>query len=1272
MIETLNEFGQIWVNWVLSGLIGTFLVAVIATLVWLSLRNRASASLGCWLFLLVAVKLFVPLEVPLPNGIASLMPKWPLEKHAIIQQPAPEPVVYETPAMSEVVIESSGDRFMTGEVPSVPVPKYMIEFSTIRPTAWLAVIWLLTVCVLFVRFLWNEVLFRRTISLSSETDLSIRELAEAMGIRQRISVRESDRIAIPAVSGFFRPVILLPKQFVDTLPSDEMRWILLHELAHIKRFDLPTALVLRVATILQFFNPSLWYASMQIRKLREYACDDLALATLNCENVQKTGGSALLHVVEHARSLQIPANQALGAFNVKTSLKTRLRRLLDTRRTIRTRLGLGSVLVLLIVAAVALPKLTAQQESLKTEAVVPPKSLALDNDKSGVDVQEKPTASLKATENGPKQKTTTDKIASILAPEDITIQVVDERDKPIQGAKIGFRHAEDGYGRKQVITDENGKAVYKDMTGKSNILSAGLEVYADGYANYYRYWERQDGRFDTVPAELRIVMQKGVRIGGKVVDEQGKPIEGARVDVCYPSPIRSNFNERAGRPTTDAEGCWALNTFPPDIDEFRLNIDHPKFQSTDNSTKYPTLNELKSQQAVIVLKAGEVVTGIVKKEDGAPIEGATVVFSRTPFTGEFRVVKTDKTGKYSVNNWRKTGTFIAAIAVDSAPDSKSLNEKELDSPIDFTLKSGKTIRLKFVDQQGQPVEGVRVSPFRWRGQTAVLSGSWQSVPGNSDAEGNYRWTWAPDDVIEYSFQKNGYLAVRDMALKPSDEVRTITMLRPLTINGTVIDAETKKPIPEFNVIPGINWGQPNISGGEVGWETEKTQPFRGGQFKTVFDDPRHGHHVRVEATGYLPFSSEMYKDDQGEVNLTVELQKGKDMQGRVLLPDGKPAEKFEVMLVTKGGNSPNFRNGILDEEARKRYKFLPADSDGRFVVPQLAEPFILVPFAEAGIAKISGKAFLENPEARTVTLLPWGRVEGQLMIPPILGAGLRTEIGSGVVSMTQGMFSWDAGPRDEPSLWFSYTTQPDESGRFVFDRVLPSRVDFVYQSYRSVDDGTLLQTPFVHTSVEIEPGKTARIQLGRPGPAVEGEIVLSETDRKTVDWKNATIRVWPNIGPTVPPPAPKFSDGEREKFFNKIEQSGQTYWTLKKMNDEERKAWQEVNKAWAESEEGKEKFQTYKEYQEKLKATAGRDCQAIPDENGMFRFGAVAPGEYWYSVRFDSPGKTRQESFNRKVLASSAAEITVPEKTGTVKLGDLSVELRELNRNEQFRWSSKR
>jgi beta-lactamase regulating signal transducer with metallopeptidase domain len=133
--------------------------------------------------------------------------------------------------------------------------------------AWLAV--LLTAAVHWWRRSrrWRRVLDEAHALPSHELGVTTRALVRQAATRG-IVVREHDRLPAPVAVGLLRPVILLPTELRRTLPDEGLRFVLLHELAHLGRGDLWADLLLRLVRLCWFFHPAPWIAGRWFERAR--------------------------------------------------------------------------------------------------------------------------------------------------------------------------------------------------------------------------------------------------------------------------------------------------------------------------------------------------------------------------------------------------------------------------------------------------------------------------------------------------------------------------------------------------------------------------------------------------------------------------------------------------------------------------------------------------------------------------------------------------------------------------------------------------------------------------------------------------------------------------------------------------------------------------------------------------------------------------------------------------------------------------------------------
>jgi beta-lactamase regulating signal transducer with metallopeptidase domain len=102
------------------------------------------------------------------------------------------------------------------------------------------------------------------------------ELRARFGLA-RVRLVESARVAVPSVVGALRPVVLVPASLATGLGRDEIRGLLAHELAHVRRHDYLVNAAQCLFESLLFFHPVTWWLSGRLRAEREFCCDDAAV-----------------------------------------------------------------------------------------------------------------------------------------------------------------------------------------------------------------------------------------------------------------------------------------------------------------------------------------------------------------------------------------------------------------------------------------------------------------------------------------------------------------------------------------------------------------------------------------------------------------------------------------------------------------------------------------------------------------------------------------------------------------------------------------------------------------------------------------------------------------------------------------------------------------------------------------------------------------------------------------------------------------------------------
>ena len=125
------------------------------------------------------------------------------------------------------------------------------------------------------------------------------ELKDARLLRENIYV--SDKITSPAVYGIFREKIILPREY----DADELKFILMHENAHIRRKDNLWRILAIVTVCIHWFNPLAWLFLKSFLTNSELACDEAVLRKCP-ENEIKNYATMLLNCAE-SKNLYVSA-----------------------------------------------------------------------------------------------------------------------------------------------------------------------------------------------------------------------------------------------------------------------------------------------------------------------------------------------------------------------------------------------------------------------------------------------------------------------------------------------------------------------------------------------------------------------------------------------------------------------------------------------------------------------------------------------------------------------------------------------------------------------------------------------------------------------------------------------------------------------------------------------------------------------------------------------------------------------------------------------------
>jgi beta-lactamase regulating signal transducer with metallopeptidase domain len=184
------------------------------------------------------------------------------------------------------------------------------------------------------------------------TAMAFERAASSIGLARSVALAVSDRVVSPLVLGIFKPMVLLPAAALAGWSPAQLEMILLHELAHVRRWDNLVNLLQRIVESLLFYQPAVWLVSNWVRLEREHCCDAAVLACGNepQEYAETLASLAMPGISPRYAAAALASHQLVS--RIRHILQVEDRSMKLSRKTLLT-VGGFSLIVCSLVAAYA-------------------------------------------------------------------------------------------------------------------------------------------------------------------------------------------------------------------------------------------------------------------------------------------------------------------------------------------------------------------------------------------------------------------------------------------------------------------------------------------------------------------------------------------------------------------------------------------------------------------------------------------------------------------------------------------------------------------------------------------------------------------------------------------------------------------------------------------------------------------------------------------------------------------------------------------------------
>jgi beta-lactamase regulating signal transducer with metallopeptidase domain len=355
----MSNWLDIIAGWVWSASWHAAAIVAVIVLLRAVAGRRLSPTWRCALWSLVAVRLLLPAAPRGSWSLFSFAERWGIQTSThnelsagAAPQRTEDPSIvigYGTTPLSAADLKSAADT-------ATPTPA---SLKPNRPFPFVAV-WLTGVFAFLAHIAIGQLLLNRRISRRRAiADQGIVALFDhcrvQMNVRRRIELACTDGVNSPALTGIWRPAILLPTGLAERLSRDELRFVFLHELAHVRRWDVLVEWGIACLTAVHWFNPLVWLAAHLYRTDRELARDAMVLRAAGTDERASYGGT-ILRLIESFRG-QAAGAGLVGMLDGKRRLRERIR-MISRFECGRRRWGVGGIAGLVLFCIVGCAALT--------------------------------------------------------------------------------------------------------------------------------------------------------------------------------------------------------------------------------------------------------------------------------------------------------------------------------------------------------------------------------------------------------------------------------------------------------------------------------------------------------------------------------------------------------------------------------------------------------------------------------------------------------------------------------------------------------------------------------------------------------------------------------------------------------------------------------------------------------------------------------------------------------------------------------------------------
>lgn len=363
------DFINIFETIVFSSLIGSVIVLMILIIKGI-FKNKLNCTFHYYIWIILLIKLIVPYGPQTSLNLSNMY------QNFYIQSTVNQTQIKSLRQLENINLDTSvstdtfhpSNKSVISNDTNIP-SKNKINIRKVLCFIWISGVVLLIGVIAAGHKRLREITRASVKDIGSNHKEILYNCMNSMNITTELEILYSPKISTPSLCGFIKPKILIPVSIADNVSDEEFKYIIMHELSHLKNKDIILNWVITSLSVIYWFNPILLYGFHKMKQDCEFSCDGQVISRLSeGENLQY--GNAIIRVLElggNSRRLVGTTSMVMNSSEIKRRII-----MISKYKKINIKSVLLGVIIIVIIGgfgiALNISNISSYKNSSKVEA----------------------------------------------------------------------------------------------------------------------------------------------------------------------------------------------------------------------------------------------------------------------------------------------------------------------------------------------------------------------------------------------------------------------------------------------------------------------------------------------------------------------------------------------------------------------------------------------------------------------------------------------------------------------------------------------------------------------------------------------------------------------------------------------------------------------------------------------------------------------------------------------------------------------------------------